>query len=274
MLEQSEILDFESFDNQNGSMTFIVPNIVHLLYLNTTTLKFYQAINIYSIYLNHRPDLIYIHCDLCSFRGHFWSEINSISDLKQRLRINQITFKDTIFGVKYGWVNHHRSDVWRLLVLMHHGGIYLDTDVFVVNSLDKYRVYEMTVSYEEDTPNAALGTQVMIAHRNARLLKAHFDAYRTDYKPKRWFYNAGRAYIYINRIYIIIKFERTSARGYSKAESGHGTRSRKEAGHARHARRAVLYKLARMASTGHYSPSNQSEIPLGKVYQGSRGRFQ
>jgi hypothetical protein len=171
-----EIVDFEGFDNENGSEKYIVPNIVHLIFFETTEIKFYQAINIYSIYLNHGPDWIYVHCDNCSLHGHYWNEINSIKDLSKRIKLKQVQFRETIFGVKYGWINHHRSDVWRLLVLMNYGGIFMDNDVYVVNSLDKYRRYEMTVSW--DGPKEGVGVQVMFAHRNARLLKAHFDQYR------------------------------------------------------------------------------------------------
>lgn len=59
---------------------------------------------------------------------------------------------------------------------MNFGGIYLDNDVYVVNSLDKYRIYEMTVSWDGD--NEAIGNQVLIANRNARFLRAYFDSYR------------------------------------------------------------------------------------------------
>jgi mannosyltransferase OCH1-like enzyme len=59
---------------------------------------------------------------------------------------------------------------------MNYGGIYLDDDVFVVKSLDKYRKFEMTVSWDE--PDRGIGVQTLIAHKNARLLKAHFDRFR------------------------------------------------------------------------------------------------
>jgi mannosyltransferase OCH1-like enzyme len=32
-----------------------------------------------------------------------------------------------------------QADVLRLLILRRYGGIYLDNDIYVVNSLDKYR---------------------------------------------------------------------------------------------------------------------------------------
>jgi hypothetical protein len=171
-----EIFDFEGFDNENGSDTQIVPNIIHLIYLETTEIQFYQAMNIYSIYLNHAPELIFIHCDNCSFHGHYWNEIKSIRSLFNRIKLKPLKFHYTIFGVNYGWPHYHQSDVLRILVLMNWGGIFLDNDVYVVNSLNKYRKYEMTVSW--DDPNQSVGVQVLIAHRNARLLKAHFDQYR------------------------------------------------------------------------------------------------
>lgn len=65
---------------------------------------------------------------------------------------------------------------------MNYGGIYLDTDVYVIKSLDEYRKYEITVSWDGD--NEGVGVQVLIANRNARLLKAHFDMYRYKINKK------------------------------------------------------------------------------------------
>lgn len=171
-----EWLDFEGFNNKNGTDKLIVPDIVHLLYLQHTEIKFYEMINIFSIYLNHKPSLIYLHCDNCSFHGKYWHQIKRHTELFKIIRINSIPFHSTIFGIEYGWVNHHRSDVWRLLVLMNYGGIYFDNDVYVVKPLHEFRKYEMTVSWDSDKD--AVGVQVLVAHKNARLLKAHFDAYR------------------------------------------------------------------------------------------------
>jgi hypothetical protein len=171
-----EILDFEGFDNINGVNLPIVPNIVHLLFLQETKIKFYQMINIFSIYLNHKPNYIYLHCDNCTFSGKYYEKLRNYKKLWEIVKIKQIPYKETIFGVKYGWINHHRSDIWRLLILMNYGGIYLDNDVYIVNSLNKYLKYEMTVSWDSDKDG--LGVQVLIAHRNARLLKSHYDSYR------------------------------------------------------------------------------------------------
>lgn len=209
-LDPNDILDFEGFNNEKGSDVQIVPNIVHYLYLQETYVKFYAMINIFSLYLNSKPDLIYIHCDNCSLYGKYWNVIKSHESLFKIIRLHQIPYRETIFGIRYGWINHHRSDIWRLLVLMHYGGIYLDNDVFVIKSLKKYLNYEMTLSWDSD--DRGIGSQVMIAHRNARFLRTFYDSfryeinkkyyliatvimyycmYRYNYTPTAWYWNGG-----------------------------------------------------------------------------------
>ena len=71
--------------------------------------------------------------------------------------------------------------------MQEFGGIYLDRDVYVVKSLDKFRKYEMTLNWDE---GSSLATQTLIAHKNARFLKLWLDSYH-DYRPDLWYYNAG-----------------------------------------------------------------------------------
>jgi mannosyltransferase OCH1-like enzyme len=121
----------------------------------------------------------------------------------KRIVLKKIKSKPTVFGQELlgeflGTVYYHRSDVWRLMILMNYGGIFLDNDVYVVNSLNKYRKFEMTLSFEnEDDSMSAIGNQVLLAHKNARLLRAHFDFYRRDYNKISWFYNAGWFLIFL-----------------------------------------------------------------------------
>ena len=83
-----------------------------------------------------------------------------------------------------------RGDFWRIMILMEYGGIYLDNDQYVIRSLDRYRQFEMTVGFE-NMDKFIMGSQLLVAHRNARLLRAWFDTYRSDYKKDEWYANAG-----------------------------------------------------------------------------------
>jgi hypothetical protein len=71
---------------------------------------------------------------------------------------------------------------------MHYGGIYLDNDVYVIKSLNEFRKFEMVLSIEK---KSIIGNQVLIAHKNARYLKAVYDSYRTKYNASSWYYNGG-----------------------------------------------------------------------------------
>jgi len=173
---EEKFVDFEGFDNKTGAEEFLVPNIVHYVSLGQTKISFPLFLSILSAWLNQKPSRIYIHCDDCSFHGKYWDELLKLNGLNQILHINKLeNFKETIFKTKPGWI-HHKSDVIRLLVLMHFGGIYFDNDMILVNSLDKYRKFEIAVSWDSD--DDGIGNQIFVANRNARLLKAMYDGYR------------------------------------------------------------------------------------------------
>jgi hypothetical protein len=95
----------------------------------------------------------------------------------------------SIFGQKLReeWLPWHAGDITRIRVLMQYGGIFLDNDSYIVRSLDVFRKYEMTIGI---TDRDYLGTQVLIAHKDARFLKLWLETYRV-YHPEDWYMNAG-----------------------------------------------------------------------------------
>ena len=192
---EKDVIDFENFNNHDGTNTAIIPNIVHLIFFKTREISFYQAINIFSIYLNHNPDYIYIHCEIeCSFTGFYWTQIGKIEGLKNKIKFSKFVLQKTVFGQDLK-NDDQMLDIMKLLILMHYGGIYLDSNVYVVNSLENYRRFEMVVSLEI-TPNERdrISTQVIIAHKNARFLKAWYDSYRTRFSEIN-FYSSGTFFI-------------------------------------------------------------------------------
>ena len=72
---------------------------------------------------------------------------------------------------------------------MQYGGIYLDYDVFIVNSLNPLRKYEITLG-KERTPKFNAGT--IIAHKDALYLQVVYQSYRDNYRPFDWDYNCAR----------------------------------------------------------------------------------
>jgi len=175
---------FSDFDNVSGYPDPIVPNIVHFIRMQQPYVPFYEMVNIKAVFLNQQPEWIFIHCDNCSFYGRYWEALQR--EFGDSIILRQVEPPKDFFGFKFAnkW---HQGDAMRILVLMEYGGIFLDNDIYVVRSLDRFRHFEMSLGWDE---GQFLGTQVLIAHRNARFLKLWHECYR-DYHGDRWYFNAG-----------------------------------------------------------------------------------
>jgi len=188
---QKILINNLTFDhNITGYPINIVPNIVHYILFTIHEIQFSHFISFLSVLKNQRPDQIYIHCDCNQLKGEYYKRVEKLSNkTKTELIIRQIERPTEIFGHKLSkeFLNWHSSDITRSRVLMEFGGIYLDRDVYVIKSLDVFRKYEMTLNWDD---NHVLGTQLLIAHKNARFLKLWLDSYH-NYHPKEWYFNAG-----------------------------------------------------------------------------------
>ena len=168
----------------------IVPNIIHYILLKQHFISFAHFISIKSVIRNHKPDQIIIHCDCDKIEGNYWERIKLE---RIHIKIRRIEIPDEIFGHKLSssYKLWHASDILRNKILREFGGIYLDRDVYVVNSLDQFRSYEMTAGVEQDYyGKQSFATMIQIANKNARFLLKYYQSYK-DYRPNQWYYNAG-----------------------------------------------------------------------------------
>src|SRR5581483_10721438 len=102
-------------------------------------------LSIKSVIINQKPESIMIHVDFdeTQMNGKYWDKLKQET---QKIIVKRISRPDSIFGLElnHGWLNWHASDIARARILMEYGGIYLDRDVYLVKSLDKFRKFEMT----------------------------------------------------------------------------------------------------------------------------------
>ncbi|XP_029823447.3 uncharacterized protein LOC115309341 [Ixodes scapularis] len=163
---------------------YIVPNIVHFIKFGDDPLSFIEVICIRAAWLQQRPDALMIHCDHCNaiVESPLWYLIEGVPTLQLEL-----TERPTeVFGIPFSCVQH-AADVARALILMNYGGIYLDSDSYLVKSLNPYRSYEMSIGWP---PGENVGIQVLVAHKDARYLRLWYESYRA-YRPDLWYWNAG-----------------------------------------------------------------------------------
>ena len=178
---------FDNFDNVTGAEHFIVPNIIHFIRFQTFELNFVDYMVLLAAMRNHKPDKFFFHTNVedVQFTGKYWGLVQQDEDLWSRIKVFFLEAPTEIFGQKLNevWRFYHGSDIGRIHVLMKYGGIYFDNDAYVIRSLDKYRKFEFVINWDE---NEFIGTQVIIAHKDARFLPLWLDSYR-DYHSDKWY---------------------------------------------------------------------------------------
>ena len=178
---------FEGFNNETGVDEYIIPNIVHFIRFKKDNFTFVDAVTALAAFKNQRPEKIMFHTDAKEFVGPYWEKVRTTPGLKYEIIHTEIP--DTVFGQKFneGWKLWHAGDVHRIKVLMKYGGIFLDNDSYLVKSLDRFRRFEMAIGWDDDQ---CLGSQVIVAHKDARFLQLWLESYKV-YHEDKWYYNAG-----------------------------------------------------------------------------------
>ncbi|XP_062610497.1 uncharacterized protein LOC134272268 [Saccostrea cucullata] len=156
---------------------FAVPNIVHYIWLGKHEIEFIYFVTFYSTHKNQNHCLIFHYYDVLPF-GKWWDVLKKIIKNIVYVKINP-PFQ--IAGKKIHWVEH-KSDILRLKILKEYGGVYLDTDQYVLRSLNKFRSNECTMGNAHD---GSTGSALIIAGKNATFINIWIDSYKS-YNPNIW----------------------------------------------------------------------------------------
>ena len=132
-----------------------------------------------------KPDVIYFHTNIRPI-GEYWERVLQVPSLKiVDRKPTTCVFGKPILNPLFGTSG---SNVDRLIVLMKYGGIYLDLDVLLIQSLDPLLQYPCTVGKEK--PDKVCGS-IIIGARESAFLKLWLEHYLFDYKMWTWAYNSG-----------------------------------------------------------------------------------
>ena len=117
--ESSDWPHFDAFDNETGTKSAIVPNVIHLVRFGAEW-NFVDAVCLLSAWKHHRPDRIVIHIDPQSVHflsGPYWQRIRQEIDADS-LQIRQRSIPTHVFGVRLSSI-YHAADVARLQVSLN-----------------------------------------------------------------------------------------------------------------------------------------------------------
>jgi hypothetical protein len=145
----------------SSSIRFKVPNIVHFIILkeanvieSSETIDFIGATCILAAFLNQNPEEIVIHTNLEDFKGKYWKLLKDV--ITDKLETDVINRPTHVFGAPLSSV-FHSADIARLQILQAEGGIFLDLDTFVVQSLKGFFDNECSIGWPL---GQNIGTQV------------------------------------------------------------------------------------------------------------------
>lgn len=181
-------------NNITGWPTNIVPNIVHYILFEQRKISYSHMLSMLSVIRIHKPEHIYIHCDCEHFDSDDknWERILRAVNETNTISIHLIpTVKPTEINghkIRKEYANYHASDITRYRLMKEYGGIYLDNDILVCQPLHHFRKFEFTLNWDE---GLAMGSQVLIGHKDARVMKLILKTYEA-YDTNRWYFNAGQ----------------------------------------------------------------------------------
>ena len=144
-------------------LAFIAPPALSLLRraldpdyvrFNKNNFSFTDYIALRAAYLHQEPESIYIHTNLAGpeyFTGKYWQLIQEEYALRSRIRIVECQLPRQVFGqnLSSDWHVKHGSDLTRIRIMIKYGGIYLDNKVFLIQRLDKYRKFEISMQWND-----------------------------------------------------------------------------------------------------------------------------
>jgi mannosyltransferase OCH1-like enzyme len=153
----------EDLSDVNANSPYKIPNIVHYIfglkaYFEGVPFRFYQYLSIKSAHDVLKPEKMYLHY-VFEPKGKWWEAA------KKYLTLNKITLSTAIHG----------SDVLRLQVLHKHGGIYLDTNVFVLKSFDPLRRYEAVMGSVGPSGTMGLDNSIILAAPQSPWVQLYLD---------------------------------------------------------------------------------------------------
>ena len=159
----------------------LIPNIVHLIVLDKRPLPRYTYLSILTIFNQINPVTLYYHC-IHNPHGEFWESLAG-SSYSPRIQVTKVKEPISLFSRPPPSKLAHKSDIVRMDILQTMGGIYLDTDIIILRSLDPLRNASLSMGMQT-VKNFCNG--LILAHKGSPFLRAWLEGFRTADFEKCW----------------------------------------------------------------------------------------
>ena len=140
----------------------------------------YHYLSIKAAYDNLNPTTIFIHYRNKPY-GIWWNKVLPYVTL-QKVRDVKTIFGNSVTNFA------HKADVIRLEVLLKYGGIYLDSDTWLIQDFSKILLdgkYDFVMGQEGPLGAVGLCNAIIIAKPNAKFLQIWYNEYR-HFSSQNW----------------------------------------------------------------------------------------
>ncbi|XP_055345351.1 uncharacterized protein LOC129593169 [Paramacrobiotus metropolitanus] len=157
------------------------------------TLCWVQCVSLLSVLIYIKPSRIYIHTnypdfwpfDTCNSLISNWTTVRLVRT-RRRFVIGRHRLSGTAKTIR------HEADLAKLFILLKHGGITLDFDVYVLPKISRLVIllekkYDC-IATQEDASNTNIG--FLACRKGAAYVKDILQHYVDDYR-RTWVYNSG-----------------------------------------------------------------------------------
>lgn len=163
--------------NENNVM--VVPYNIHFIWFakENSEFRFDNLLSILSAYYLAKPQNIFFYCDE-EPKGKFWLEVK---DRVKMLRLIHYKAPMRVFGESGPRIHYveHQSDIARIDILKHQGGIYLDLDVLTLKPYTKLLYYNFTMGLEYKGNPGRLNNGIILSRPNATFLELWHKTYKS-----------------------------------------------------------------------------------------------
>ncbi len=208
----------------------VVPEYVHYVWTQTegqSEFQFHNLLSVLSVQKYLQPKVIMFHilAERMFLKGKAWDKVKRMDNIKVVLRTYfrprvrntdvhrnpQDSTDWTIFG-KNVTDSYHQSILCRLKALIQYGGIYLDNDVIIMDSMDRLYYYDFTIGKDM----ACVSPAIILSRKHAPFVQKWMNTF-ADYDED--FYRPDETLSILvsqNRDLVYVEKSRFSRRDFSR----------------------------------------------------------
>lgn len=234
----------------------MIPRNVHFIFLSgdefsAKPFSYFHYLCLKSCYITQKFSEMIIHVVHEPSDNIWWNRAREFCRVVKYPSLPKIVYRCNGRDV---WRVEHKCDIFRLLILKEHGGVYADVDTlfykqFPSSWFDEQFVIGTEYGYKNSAPTyiTGLGNALMMSHSNSEFLDHWIECYKYNYDSEDWSMLSLRApHVLANRYPALVHIEPVESfhkYGWEETFYTNGSGLDDTGIYTKHLAQSVTYKL-------------------------------